>query len=135
MMSDTVMSHTMMSHTGMSHTMMSHTMMNSSMMNHSNSMMSYSSMVTTGVAQAMVGGGVAIQGVVAIGGLRVAISLFVIEIGVNVTIAIGLVSPCICLMAVTVISPKPMDINSGAPSWCVHLSSITISIVLALCPV
>ena len=59
-------------------------MMNSSMMNsskvtntmrsHSNSMMSYSSMVTTGVAQAMVGGGVAIHRVVAIAGFRVAIS-------------------------------------------------------------
>merc|ERR1711862_895596 len=125
-----------MSYSMMSHSMMSYSMMSHSMMSHSkvtNTMMSYSSMVTTGVAQAMVGGGVAIQGVVAIAGFSVAISLFVIEVGINVTIAIGLVPPCICLMAVTVISSEPMDINSGASGWSVHLSSITISIVLALC--
>ena len=81
----------------------------------------------------------AIQRVVAIAGFSVAISwrkkiyqrfinlldsvtLFVIEVGINVTIAIGLVPPCICLMAVTVISPEPMDINSRASSWSVHLN-------------
>merc|ERR1740123_1612465 len=93
-------------------------------------------MVTTPcTTKAMVGGSMVVQGVVTIAWLGVAVSLFVIEVGVNVTIAIGLVSPRVCLMVVTVISPKSMDVNSGAPSRCVHLSSITISIVLALCPI
>merc|ERR1712117_117126 len=100
--------------------MMSNSMVGNSMGCNYNSMMCYSNTMMTQVTKAR---------------FSVAISLFVIEVGVNGSIAIGLVSSWVPLMAVTVICPKPMDINSGAPSWCVHLSSITISIVLALCPI
>merc|ERR1711878_171445 len=102
---------------------MSNSMMGYSMGSNSNSMMCYSNTMMTQVTKAMVGCSMAIQGVVTIARFSVAISLFVIEVGVNVTIAIGLVSSWVPLMAVTVISPKPMDINSGASSRCVHLSS------------
>ena len=57
------------------------------------------------------------------------LTLFVIEVGVNVTIAIGMVSHWVCLMAVTVVSPESMDVNSGAPSRCVHLKIIICMII------